>query len=88
MPDSRRHQLFIHLAAVFVALIFLAPFAWLVISSLASQADLLKIPLNFLPSHLSFHRYSEIFSAKQGTIFANFRAVCNCSSSSRSGDSC
>jgi multiple sugar transport system permease protein len=74
MPPSRRFQIFIHAAAVLVALIFLAPFAWLVISSLASQADLLKLPLNFLPSHLSFHRYTEIFSAKNGTIFANFRA--------------
>jgi multiple sugar transport system permease protein len=74
MPSSRRFQIFIHVAAVLVALIFLAPFAWLVISSLASQADLLKLPLSFLPSHLSFHRYTEIFSAKSGTIFANFRA--------------
>jgi multiple sugar transport system permease protein len=74
MPSSRRHQIFIHAAAVLVALVFLAPFTWLVISSLASQADLLKVPLDFLPSHLSFHRYSEIFSARHGTIFANFRA--------------
>ena len=74
MPPSRRFSFFIHAAALLVALIFLAPFAWLLISSLASQADLLKLPLSFLPSHLSLHRYSEIFSAKNGTIFANFRA--------------
>lgn len=49
------------------------PFAWLVIASLSSQADLLKIPLSFIPSHLSFSRYSQIFSAQSGTIFASFR---------------
>ena len=74
MPPSRRFSIFIHLAAILVALIFLAPFAWLAISSLASQRDLLKIPLSFVPSHLSLHRYSEIFSSRNGTIFANFRA--------------
>jgi multiple sugar transport system permease protein len=74
MPPTRRFQIFLHAAAMLVALVFLAPFAWLVISSLASQADLLKLPLSLLPSHLSLHRYSEIFSARSGTIFANFRA--------------
>ena len=44
MPDSRRHRIFIHVAAVFVSLIFLLPFGWLLIASLASQADLLKVP--------------------------------------------
>ncbi|HEX4670631.1 MAG TPA: carbohydrate ABC transporter permease [Solirubrobacteraceae bacterium] len=74
MPDSKRYRIFIHVAAVFVSLIFLAPFAWLLIASLSSQADLLKIPLSWVPSHLSFTRYQQIFSSPQGTIFGNFRA--------------
>ena len=53
---------------------FLAPFAWLLIASLSSQAALLKVPLSWIPSHLSFSRYSQIFSSHGGTIFANFRA--------------
>ena len=74
MQDSRRYRILIHLAAAVVSLIILAPFAWLVIASLSSQADLLKIPLSWIPSHLSFNRYSQIFTAHGGTIFANFRA--------------
>ena len=74
MRDSRRYTIFIHCAAVLVSLIFLAPFAWLFIASLSSEASLLKIPLSWIPSHLSFHRYTQIFTSHGGTIFANFRA--------------
>jgi multiple sugar transport system permease protein len=74
MRESRRYRIFIHCAALFVSLIILAPFAWLLIASLASEAELLKVPLSWIPSHLSFSRYSQIFTAPGGTIFANFRA--------------
>jgi multiple sugar transport system permease protein len=75
MPASRKYQIFIHLAAVVVSLVFLAPFAWLVIASLSSQVDLLKVPLKWIPEHLSFSRYEAIFSSAGGTIFGNFRAA-------------
>jgi multiple sugar transport system permease protein len=74
MTDSKRYRIAIHVAAVLVSLVFLAPFAWLLIASLSSQAALLKVPLSWIPSHLSFSRYSQIFSSHGGTIFANFRA--------------
>jgi len=74
MPESRRYRIAIHAAAILISLVFLLPFAWLVIASLASQADLLKLPLSFIPSHLSFSRYTQIFTSQSGTIFANFRA--------------
>lgn len=74
MRDSLSYRIFIHLAAVVVAVIFLAPIAWLVIASLTSQEQLLQIPLSWIPSHLSFTRYSQIFSSHGNTIFANFRA--------------
>src|ERR1700736_5669030 len=73
MPESRRYRIFIHCAAVFVSLIILAPFAWLAIASLASQPDLLKLPLKWIPDHISFDRYNQIFTSQSGRIFANFR---------------
>jgi multiple sugar transport system permease protein len=72
--ESRRYLIFIHVAAVVMSVIILAPFAWLLIASLASQADLLALPLRWIPHHLSFSRYSEIFTSRSGTIFANFRS--------------
>ena len=55
MRDSLRYRIFIHAAALVVSLIILAPFAWLLIASLSSQADLLKVPLSWIPGHLVLH---------------------------------
>jgi multiple sugar transport system permease protein len=72
---TRRYRIFIHAAAVLVSLVLLAPFAWLVIASLSSQVDLLRVPLKWIPSHLSFSRYEAIFNSGGNSIFANFRAA-------------
>ena len=74
MAESRRYRVFIHLAAVVVSLIFLAPFAWLLIASVSSQADLLALPLRWIPHHVSFERYHQIFSSGTNSIFGAFRA--------------
>src|SRR3954452_11536322 len=57
-----------------MSVIILAPFAWLVIASLASQADLLALPLRWIPDHLAFDRDNEVFTCRSGTIFATFRS--------------
>jgi multiple sugar transport system permease protein len=75
MQASRSHRIFIHAAALVVSLVFLAPFAWLAIASLSSPVDLLKVPLKWIPSHLSLSRYESIFTSGNGSIFANFRAA-------------
>jgi multiple sugar transport system permease protein len=75
MQESRRYRIFIHVAAVLVALIFLAPFAWLARASISSPVELLQVPLKWIPSHVSFSRYEQIFSSSGENIFANFRAA-------------
>src|SRR5204863_5716172 len=75
MRPSRRYRIFIHVAAVFVSLIFLGPFAWMLIASISSQKDLLAVPLDWIPNHISFDRYQEIFTAHGDNPFANFRSA-------------
>ena len=75
MAESRRYRIFIHVAAVVVSLIFLAPLAWLAIASVSSPVELLQVPLKWIPSHISFTRYEQIFSSSGENIFANFRAA-------------
>ena len=53
----------LYVGAVAVALFVLAPFLWLVISSVASGADLLAKPLHWWPEHASFSRYVSILTA-------------------------
>jgi multiple sugar transport system permease protein len=74
MRQSTRYTVFIHVAAVVVSLVFLLPVAWLVIASISPSVDLLKIPLSFIPHHITFSRYHEIFTSHGDTIFANFRS--------------
>jgi len=75
MRPSRRYRIFIHLAALFVSLVFLAPFAWMLIASISSQKELLSVPLDWTPNHISFERYHEIFTAHGDNPFANFRSA-------------
>lgn len=46
--------------AVLVTIGILAPFLWLIISSVSSAKQLISVPLQFWPSHPSFWRYGEI----------------------------
>lgn len=52
-----------YLAAAAVAVWILAPFAWLLISSLSPNVDLLSRPLHWIPRHLDFSRYVTIFTS-------------------------
>jgi multiple sugar transport system permease protein len=69
---SLRYRVFIHVAALFVAVIILAPFAWLIISSISTPSDLLARPLHWWPDKPSLDRYTRIFTAG-GDDVAGFR---------------
>ena len=73
MNPSRGYRIFIHVAAIVVSLVILAPFYWLFIASVASPADLLARPLRFIPDHISFHRYQDIFTSRGDNVSAAFR---------------
>lgn len=67
-------SIFVYAAAVFTALVILAPFLWLLISSVASPADLLARPLHWIPEHISLERYSSILRGGQNGAADTFRA--------------
>jgi len=75
MQPSRRYVIFIHLAALATALIILAPFAWLLISSVATPADLLAKPLRWIPPAPSLDRYRQIFTGSQSEAAGAFRTA-------------
>ncbi|HEV7899995.1 MAG TPA: carbohydrate ABC transporter permease [Planosporangium sp.] len=66
MSPRRAYRVFIHVAALVAAAVILAPFGWLVYSSLVGQSDLLARPLRWWPSQVTLGRYREIFSADRG----------------------
>jgi multiple sugar transport system permease protein len=64
----------IYSAATLTAIIILAPFVWLLISSVASPADLLARPLRWIPAHISLDRYASIFRGGENSPAYTFRA--------------
>jgi len=53
----------LYIAAVLVAVVMLAPFAWMLLASIHTQADLLLVPLRWIPEHPYFGRYISLFTS-------------------------
>ena len=75
MRKSLAFNVFIYAAAAFASVVILAPFAWLVISSVAAPADLLTIPLRWIPAHASLSRYTDIIFGANSDTVVTFRAA-------------
>jgi multiple sugar transport system permease protein len=79
MPRRRRKrlafQVLIYGSALLTAIVIVAPFAWLMISSVASPADLLTRPLGWIPEHASLDRYVSIFEGGVNDAADTFRAA-------------
>jgi multiple sugar transport system permease protein len=51
---------FLYLGMLIALVVILAPFAWLLISSVAAPVDLLARPLRWIPEHISFDRFAAL----------------------------
>jgi multiple sugar transport system permease protein len=67
-------RLLVYAFAVLAVVLALAPFLWLIISSVASPADLLARPLKWVPAHASLSRYDAIASGSSDAA-ATFAAA-------------
>jgi multiple sugar transport system permease protein len=70
---TKRFQILIHVAALVVALIILAPFLWMVTASVTPPGALTARPYHWIPQHLDFSRYAQIFKGGNDVAGA-FRA--------------
>jgi len=63
--------------AALMAVIVLAPFAWLVISSISAPTDLVGDMVQWIPDHPTLSRYHQIFTAASGgaDVAGNFRVA-------------
>ncbi|MFE9446263.1 carbohydrate ABC transporter permease [Streptomyces sp. NPDC006602] len=69
----RTHRVLLHLAALAVALVILAPFAWMATASIYQPSDLSARPYDWWPDHPSLFRYSDIFQGKGDDVAGAFR---------------
>lgn len=64
----------VHLAALIVAVIILAPILWLFVMSISPAADLAARPLRWWPQSADFSRYWQLLSTAQNSAGAAFTA--------------
>jgi multiple sugar transport system permease protein len=73
--SERYASVWMHLAAIVVILVFVAPFAWLGIASITARSELLQKPLRWWPAHVDFSRWADIFTGDAMTPAGGFRSA-------------
>lgn len=76
-PRKTLRSVLVYVSAVVVVALFLAPIAWLFISSITPLTQLLTVPLKWIPERPSFEYYKQIILAapKAATTASNFKAA-------------
>jgi multiple sugar transport system permease protein len=64
--------IFIHAAALLMAVVILAPLAWLFVMSISPAADLAAKPLRWWPQSVDFSRYAVLLSTAENSAGAAF----------------
>jgi multiple sugar transport system permease protein len=70
---GRGYRILVNGAALAASVVILAPFAWLLFSSLVGQTDLVARPMRWVPEHVSLDRYRQIFAGDAASAAAEFR---------------
>jgi multiple sugar transport system permease protein len=66
----------LYAAMLIAVVVVLAPFAWLLISSVAAPVDLLRRPLQWIPSHIGFDRFAQLtFGSSPDDTAQGFRSA-------------
>ena len=73
MIKSKRFMFVQYASALLVTFGTLAPFLWLIISSIFYQRDLITVPFNLFPKEITFQRYLEIFFNPQNDTANTFK---------------
>lgn len=58
------NKIMLYSAVVILCIAILAPYAWLIISSLSYRVDLTSIPLRWIPQKLNMENYQQIFGGR------------------------
>src|SRR5208283_4561899 len=61
-------RVFLYVAALLIAVWVLAPYAWLIISSISTKIDLLNVPLKWIPSRPTLENYRSLFADGQSAL--------------------
>lgn len=71
----RRYTVLVYTGATVVSAFILAPFLWMVLASVTPQRILIARPLRWIPDHLDWSRYEQIFRGGARSVGETFRAA-------------
>lgn len=71
----RRYLTLVYTGVVVVSVVILAPFVWMVLASVTPQRILISRPLRWIPDHLDWSRYQQIFEGGARSVGETFRAA-------------
>lgn len=74
-PGAILSEIFFWIAIVLIVLVVLAPFYWMIVSSISFQAELAMKPPHWFPQQPTFHRYLEILKGFTSGFAANSAAA-------------
>ncbi len=74
-PRSLAFTIFVHACALLLAVVILAPIAWLFVMSISPAADLSAKPLHWWPQEADFSRYKLLLSTVENSAGAAFTAA-------------
>jgi len=69
MKKKNLMQVFLYAAAIFTGIVMLAPFIWLMLASVHTQAELVALPLRWWPQNFFTDRYVSIFTNPHNSEF-------------------
>ena len=71
----RRYLALVYTGVLVVSTVILAPFVWMVMASVTPQRILITRPLRWIPDHLDWSRYQQIFRGGARSAGETFRAA-------------
>lgn len=71
MSRKTKKELFLNTFGIIIALIFLFPFYWMVITSLKSRGKIFETPPSFFPKEWSVEGYQSIFADNMVSLLTN-----------------
>jgi len=71
MKQKTSTSVLLYVAAIIVGIVMLAPFLWMVLASIHSQAELVTLPLRWWPKSLYLNRYISLFTDPNNADFKN-----------------
>jgi multiple sugar transport system permease protein len=74
-PRSLAFTIFVHACALLLAVVILAPVAWLFVMSISPATDLSAKPLHWWPQEADFSRYKLLLSTVENSAGAAFTAA-------------